>query len=74
MRRKITAFLLASCLLLTALSVLVGFEHFSDRSYFDYGKALVSGLSFTLGQTSANATGEQDGNMIDRKSYTNVHV
>lgn len=58
MTRKITSLLLASCLLLTALSVLVGFNYILDRSYFDYGKGLVSGLSFSVGRPSVNTTGE----------------
>jgi hypothetical protein len=37
--------LMASCLLLTASSDLVGFNYFSGRSQFDYGKVLAKGWS-----------------------------
>jgi hypothetical protein len=56
MTRKITSLLLASCLLLTALSVLVSVRHLSGR-YTDYGKGLVSSLSLSLGQISADLIG-----------------
>ena len=60
MRRKITS-LLASSLVLTALTVFIGFRQFSDGSYFDYGRAWTSGLHFLASQSAPNATGERTG-------------
>jgi hypothetical protein len=54
MRRNVSTFLQASCLFLAALSILIGFGHFTG-----YYPLYIGHLYFSLGQNLAYTTGEQ---------------